>query len=404
MAFYQINIRLVYYSLIILAIGAFTSISLLALSHVLLIPPLIYFTIYSDKNLAPSQKALFGLCIAIVFSIIFNWEEILNLKDSFKLKYFLIPALAIFAYREAFKNYIDFKRRKTLLHLFLFSTTIATISGIIAIYTDFNYLTQKNNLNPGRASGTNGMIMTYAYGMGLLMIILTGLVINREKFKNYISPKLLYIYWIINFLGLYISYARGAWLGFFFTAPLLFWRRDKKIFLSVCSFSLLVLGLSLIINPMAKDRFFNSPDSNGERISYYKAAYFSFLEKPLFGIGYNNFGAKVKSIKEKYNLEYKNISGRAHNNFLEFLATTGIIGLIFLLLFHFFWLWEGLKVEAFSDINFAFVISLIISGMVQHTLADASNLFFILGYYSIFTSLTYQEEKLPVLSPAHFSN
>src|SRR5574343_499530 len=167
---YRINIKLVYWSLIILAIGAFTSISLLALSHILLISPLIYFTFFSEKYLAPSQKTLLGLCLAIVLSVLFNWDEIFNLKATFKFKYFLIPALGIFAYREAFKHYIDFKKKKILLHLFLISTTMATLSGLLAILTGFNYLTQKNIPFPGRASGTNGMIMTYAYGISLLLI------------------------------------------------------------------------------------------------------------------------------------------------------------------------------------------------------------------------------------------
>ncbi len=386
---YRINIRLVYFSLIVLAIGAFTSISLLALSHILLAPPLIYFAFFSEKNLANSQKALLGLCVVIVLSVLFNWDEIADLKASLKFKYFLIPALGIFAYREAFKKYIDLKKRKILLHLFLLSTSLATISGLIAIYTGFNYLTQKDIPYPGRASGTNGMIMTYAYGISLLLILLTGMFLHREKIKNYISSKLLITYWIINFLGLYLSYARGAWLGFFLAVPLLFWRKDKKVFLLACTISLLTIGVSIKFNPMAKNRFLKSENSNGERISYFQAAYYSFMEKPFFGLGFGNFGAKVISIKEKYNLDYKDKAGRTHNNFLEFLSTTGLFGLSFLLLFHFFWLREGLKIDAFSDINLAFVISLMISGMVQHTLADASNLFFIMGYYAIFTSLTF---------------
>lgn len=400
---YRINVRLVYFSLIVLAIGAFTSISLLALSHILFVPPLIYFTFFSEKNLSPSQKALLGLCVAIVLSVLFNWDDISDLKATLKFKYFLIPALGIFAYREAFKKYIDLKKRKILLHLFLLSTSLATISGLVAILTGFNYLTQKNIIYPGRASGTNGMIMTYAYGISLLLILLTGGILNREKIKNYISSKLLITYWIINFLGLYLSYARGAWLGFFLAVPLLFWRKDKKLFLMACAISVLTIGVSIKFNPMAKNRFLKSENSNGERISYFQAAYYSFMEKPFLGLGFGNFGAKVISIKQKYDLGYKDKAGRTHNNFLEFLSTTGLIGLSFLLLFHFFWIWEGLKVEGFRDINFAFVISLMISGMVQHTLADASNLFFIMGYYAIFTSLTYQEcihkeENLPLFT------
>ena len=107
-AFFRLNIKLTFFSLIFLAIGTFTSIVRSAGSHILIVLPCIYFTYLQFKNnhfpqLTKSQWALLGIVLSIILSILFNYREMDRpLRMMSKVKYFLLPLLGFFAYQEAF--------------------------------------------------------------------------------------------------------------------------------------------------------------------------------------------------------------------------------------------------------------------------------------------------------------
>ena len=66
---------------------------------------------------------------------------------------------------------------------------------------------------------------------------------------------------------------------------------------------------------------------SSSRIDYYKDALNSFKEKPLTGIGIGNW--KLNSIeKGKRHIEGYIVPYHSHNDFIQLLAETGILGLI----------------------------------------------------------------------------
>jgi O-antigen ligase len=391
--FYNLNIRLTYYSLLVLSIGLFTSISISAASHILIFMPAMYFAYRHFKKeetpkLTKSQWALLGVCATIVLSVLINFPIVDRpFKYMFKVKYFLLPLLGVFAYKEAFKSYIDTDKKKLLLNLLLISTSVATISGLISLKIGFNPISQIPERWGGRASGLFGHTNTYAYGLSLFMIILTGLVVYRDKLKQLVSTKWLIIHFAINIVGLYFTYARGAWLGYLFAVPFFFWS-NKKIFFFIAGLSLLALISAILLSNKVNNRFLYSQSSDNGRIAFYKTAYRSFLERPIKGLGYKNLEPNMNRIKKKYNIEFPDHVGDAHNNLVEHLATTGIIGFLFLLLFHIFWFQEAITSGLWlGKIMSVFVISFTISGMVDYTFGDGENLFLIMGFYAL--SITY---------------
>ena len=42
--------------------------------------------------------------------------------------------------------------------------------------------------------------------------------------------------------------------------------------------------------------------SNTQRIAFFKAAYLSFIEKPMFGLGYKQFESNVLDIKKRHKI------------------------------------------------------------------------------------------------------
>ena len=88
----------------------------------------------------------------IVLSVLFNLDIVERPhKNIIRGKYFLIGFMSIFAFRETFKNYLDEKKIKIVIKLFLVASAVATISGIIGLYTGFNPLKFKPACHPTRA-------------------------------------------------------------------------------------------------------------------------------------------------------------------------------------------------------------------------------------------------------------
>ncbi len=398
-------IKLSYAALIVWAICIFTSFSISAIGHILLFIPAIYFTyklLNKDRatlkfKIPFSTWALLALIIVGIISVLMNFNDIAKpLKNIFKLKYFLIGILAIPAYIYSFKNYIDEKKIRLIINIFLITTALATISGLIGLFSGFNPLRFKGACHESRACGMYGMYMTYGYGIQYVVILLAGMALFRKKLDKFFSTKILIASLVINFTGLYLSYTRGAWIGTLCAIPFFFWYKNKKIFL-VTILSMIILSAGIFFSvPKVKDVFLGKSrqESNLVRISQYKTAIKVFEEKPLFGIGYRNFEPNVEKYKKKYSIEYQEFNGHGHSNFFEHLASTGVFGLIALLLFHIFWFFETTKVaDEVGAITTAFIISLFVSGQFQYTIGDGENIFLIMAVYMLFQVYSFYKKK-----------
>lgn len=87
----------IYASLMCLALGLFTSMTFLALTHIFILVPCLYFIPRTNfKAWNKSAWFLLGLIVAIVISIVVN-QDIMELgyKPITKVKYYLIALLSI---------------------------------------------------------------------------------------------------------------------------------------------------------------------------------------------------------------------------------------------------------------------------------------------------------------------
>lgn len=382
---------LTFASMVVVAISSMTSVSLGALSHILIVAPALYFFWNAEekfREMSLSQWALVGIIDAILLSVFFNWG---SMGDPFgaitKSKYFFLTFLGLYAYRSTFTHYMTPKRIRLLVTLFVLATTVATVSGLIGLWTGFNPVRFKEACHETRACGVFGMYMTYGYGMSLACLIMVGLILYRNRLQEYlVSLPFLYVCTAINFAGLYLSYARGAWIGFALAFPFFFFKDHKKAFLGTVAGVALLSGLLVQFSPQVRETFFseNRLLSNSIRISMYQAAYAAFRESPIVGIGFREFEANSERLKLENDLPYAEFKSHAHNNFLEHLATTGILGFLAVVAFHLFWLWEMYRRDdVVARITFPFVISFIISGMVQYNFGDAENLFMVMLVYAL---------------------
>lgn len=357
-----------------------------ALSHILLFPMGVYFFIHNLKEKSftprPSFYALFGLTIICWLSIIFNWSEIEKpMRHILKTKYFIVALLSSISFFYLKKNWLNEKRTKIILNLFLVATTLATLSGLIALLGGFNPLKFKGPCHPTRACGLYGMYMTYGYGISLFMILISGLVVFRKRFEKVLTPWLLYSAFAVNLVGLIFSFARGGWLGFLLGVPFLFLKDYTKKFFMVIIAVFLIAGVSFVSSEKVRDIFTKRQGSNEARITFFETAYAAFKEKPLLGFGYRNFEANSIAIKKRHDIGHQHFAGHAHNNALEHLASTGALGFLAFIIFCLLWLKETYR----EPIVFSFVMSFLISGLFQYTFGDGENLFLIMGIFSLFS-------------------
>ncbi|MBC98959.1 MAG: hypothetical protein CME63_14545 [Halobacteriovoraceae bacterium] len=377
--------KFTYAGLIVLALGIFTSVSATALSHILLFAPGIYFALRFIKNrdfkLSSHWWAMFFLFIVSIFSVLMNWSDMPSpMKNIIKTKYFLIALLSSFSFHYFKENYLTDKRIKVLIHLFLLSTSVATISGLIGLWSGFNPLKFKAACHATRACGLYGMYMTYGYGISMFMVLLTGVIVYRKRFSKWVNPRYLYIAWAINFVGLILSFARGGWIGFFCAVPFLFLNQHVKKVIGLFFIGIAFTGIAYVSSDTVQNMITKRSESNKQRLAFFETAYMAFRERPLFGYGYRNFEPNVKKLKRRYDIGWPEFGGHAHNNALEHLASTGALGFIGFILFCLLWLKNSYK----EPILFAFVMSFCLSGLFQYTFGDGENLFFILGIFSFF--------------------
>lgn len=373
---------MVYSSLFVLALGVLTSTTLLSLSHIFMIIPGLYFVSKIDfKKVSGSSWAILALVFSIIISVLANQDiAVKGYRPILKAKYFLIGFLSILPIGWYLKNYYDEKKISWLLYAFCLATSLATLSGLSGTF--FGYIPWVDKTVPvgGRYGGFFGMVMNYAHNMSYFLIILIGLLLNHKIIKKWINIKFLIVIFIINVIGFYFSYTRGAWLALLAGVPFFFFKNHKAQFFSIIA-GLGILGTCAYF--LAGENVIR-PQSEKERISQWKSAIKAFEERPVFGYGYLNFEEHSSIIKKRYGLEAPKFRSHAHNNFLEMLAGTGFIGFCAFIAWLFLWFKEMYKADdLISKIGVPFIIVFVVGGLTQSTISLGINLFFIVAAWSI---------------------
>jgi O-antigen ligase len=372
-------------ALSILALFLFTSFSFSAGFHIVIIVPSIYFLTKGRKEWSKSSWMLLSFVAVAIISILLNHPPA-TLKNILKLKYYLLAVLSIYPIKIFLLEKATEKQIKYLYNFALISTTIATTSGLIGLISGFNPLRMKEACHLTRACGMYGMYMTYGYGIALYSLLLVGLAVEKKILHKYFNSRWFYLCLVINIAGLFLSAARGGWIGFFLAIPFFWYLNNKKIFLKVFLMIVIVTGLAYFFIPKVYDVFHSSSrlQSNSIRISQYQAAWIAFKESPFFGIGFKNFEPQSTLIKIRNQIPFESFQGHAHNNFLEVLASTGGIGFLTFFLFLFFWLKEILNSSrSLKILLLPFFVGFIVSGMFQNTFGDGENLFLIMIIYTL---------------------
>lgn len=358
---------------------------------------------------------LAAMILTILISVFANWREIEEpLKVIKKARYHLIWAGLILTpgVRASFFSRIE-AWAPWLVLAWLSSLSLATLSGIIGVATGYNPLLLAPNAFPTRVGGVSNMVMTYAYSLQFSVLLLVALSIGRDDVRQWLGGGRGWLKGLIvgalplAAAGLYLTYTRGAVMGALAGGLCL-----VLIQPGIRLRRLVVWGLSLLVlvaGALALDeenRYLSaralSPDR--VRLSQWKAAWLTFQKQPVFGVGYRQFEERCLFLKAEFGMPLDTLvpvdgekvpvyfSGHAHNEYLEALASTGLLGAFALFGFCGFWAWEVSRGKLARHFFLPVVVAFLVSALVQNLFTDSEDLNFLLLLYFLSQAVLDWEE------------
>jgi len=349
---------------------------------------MIFWKYKSEVKVPKSSYALIAIAIWGLASAFYNIDTLIKPSKSFQeVKYYLFGVLCIYPLKY-FIEQGSKRHLKVVLNILCITIVIAFIVGVSKAWFQFNIVKMSFGDYHDRSGGFVNY-MRYGYGSALLFILGLSIFLNRanEKVKEIITPKLFYPALVLCFCAIGTSQCRGALLAVLVSLPFLLWRYKPKF-----SIALVLLGsifASIIIyfsfiSQSTKYRFINiNQGSNAVRTSQWKTALAVMSDKPVFGLGPDQFSYNVKEYKTKYKIKYDYYSGHAHNILLEHGANYGFTGMVLLILFFALWFIEMMSLKsAFGWAIGSYIIAFFAGGQVE-LLFDVINshiLFFVYSF------------------------
>lgn len=383
----------IFWGLIFLFFGLTSSPTLVSGYHILIfIPTILLIKDGARIKLSKSSWALIVLVVWGLIATLYNYNTIIRPSKSYQeLKYYLFAILCIFPLTY-FLKFTSKKHIKILLNLLLFTIVLGLFVGISRSKFGFDPVKFKfvHGKYHTRIGGFTNY-MRYGYSSALMLVIGFGAIFNYDTVKEFVSKRWLVIFCSFNMMAILLSETRGAILATVAGTSFLLLKYKPRIGKSLISVGVLaVLAIGIYsFSQKSTNKYININDgSNKIRLSQFYSAVKSIQDKPVFGLGADQFSYNVKAIKIKYDIWAKEYSGHAHNIFLEHAANYGIPGLIAFFCFLLFWFIEMIKLKTdFGWIMASYIVAFVVGGQVEL-------LFDVINSHLIFFLYSYSQLKL----------
>ncbi len=279
-------------------------------------------------------KYFFAFLVVSFLSLLFaggNWFEGLNIALRLASGFAIY---AILVYKTS-----SIRRVMLVIGAILVALLWPTITGLVAIgQGQGDTFFQMGTARLG--GGTSGPGVYLAMMLSLCVVFLLEAKSNPQRLLwGGVSAILL--------LGLYFSYARAGWVSFLAGLVLLAALKYKRLWFLLPGAVLIII----LVLPQLSERFSDislsqlgnrSSSTLAMRVQLWNAGFQVFKESnPLFGVGYGVERYRIGEYLSQY-------PWMAHNDYIGVLVGTGLIGLIFFLLWHGQWFMELLKVYRHS--------------------------------------------------------
>ena len=280
-----------------------------------------------------------------IFSFLFIWAVISLLYSNF-IQVTIIDVSRFFLYFITFFNLlvvfnqtrISFKTL-SIVFTFLFAFEIYfSFKALLRILSEVPFDNSMAGLIKGLASNKNITSFSIALKVPFLIYL-------YYKYENKILKTFFLTLLVLAFLILYYLDTRAITLANYLVFLILFLfiiiKNDFKIFLNT---TILIIAIFLSYNApnflnnsstntnQVLINSINGDQSTNQRLRFYNSGLNQILNNPIVGVGFGNW--KLESIKydKQFAKEYI-VPYHMHNDFLQFGAELGIIGLLLYLMF-----------------------------------------------------------------------
>jgi len=219
----------------------------------------------------------------------------------------------------------DVNELKRIVHLFLASSSVAALYGIVQMFHGYEFW-RGVELTPMReyfrSVGFHGFYLTFA-GFMMSVVFLAG-SLWFEKME-----RIRWGYFAVALVGLFAivgTFARSIWLSFGAVMPILGFAKGKKIGLMVVGALAAILIVAFLAFPTAWERAGSifDPSQNQVRLNLWKTALNMSGDHLIIGIGEDNWDYYF----DKYKVEgFYDTTVHPHSDYLTVLVNAGIPGL-----------------------------------------------------------------------------
>jgi len=299
-------------------------------------PAGIYFTWHAFSQLQwralpPYARALTALAATGILSSFINHETIDNpIKAAFKVKYFILGALAIAPANHLVHKFFNITKYLVLLYIILACLFLSTFYGLIVMVFKIDFLGLHKTIADGRILGFTDY-MRHAHSALYCTVILTWARIHlKQETKSF--KLLLTIGIIIGITAVILTGTRGA-MGALLLGMILIWGHKRWVIKALLAGFIVLIILFTLNSRHTIDSGFIRP-VDPDRANIWRLAIKAFAEKPLLGHGMRQFENQAPRLEHTHGHWLHQPSGQirgmahAHNNILQILADLGLVGLI----------------------------------------------------------------------------
>lgn len=229
--------------------------------------------------------------------------------------------------------------------------TVGALIGGYAVFQhftgiDFRYewgLRAQSAVTPAPFSGADvfqsvGLMshhLTYGYLFSMLFCFpVAALMLSAQR--SFIFKFLMLLSTAVIGMSLVWTYGRGVWIATLSSLLFMAAYVSRKILFSFLILAGIIVGTLYISNDGFKERLDSIWDSqytsNADRRDLWRANLEMFSDHPWIGIGWTQNEGRIFEYYEKLGIENK-FGGHAHNNYLQLLASTGLLGFVAYMLF-----------------------------------------------------------------------
>lgn len=191
-----------------------------------------------------------------------------------------------------------------------------------------------------RSRGMWGHPVTFGHSMALSFTMCLGVLL---AVKN--SPKVRIIFGaavLLSGMSLLWSYTRGAWIGVAAAVFVMSLYLGRKVAIASILSGVILVGGGAAVSEKFRDRLASivsmTNQSNTERLDVWRANIAMFKDNPILGVGYGVNEEIIGDYYTKLGITQE-FGGHAHNNYLQFLSGTGLLGFAAYTAFSLIFLW-----------------------------------------------------------------